>query len=131
MQTQHDDLSHGIGSKMPTLVHALELHQGHAPAHQVSPGQGLGLATKALAKPDDKLSTNARLTTTPLSVTLTSSPPWSCSTKEGVFLSPASGCRRCSTLSWGVEDLPESHQDPKTLAPQAYNSGSLLEPITR
>ena len=50
-------------AKLP-LVHVVELHSRKAPDHQVSPGQGLGLATKAHAKPDELLTTKARLTTT-------------------------------------------------------------------
>jgi hypothetical protein len=106
MQTLHDDLSHEIGRQMLPTKFMLELHQGYASGHD------LGFATKPLTKSDVKLATEARLTTSSLSVTLTSSSLWS-STKEGVSSSPVHGCHHRSTQSRRVDDLPVSHQDSK------------------
>ncbi|OEL13242.1 hypothetical protein BAE44_0025739 [Dichanthelium oligosanthes] len=76
------------GRQMPSLVHIGASQRICSRLPSDSSGQGLGLATKVLAKPDEKLATKARLTTPSLPVTLTPSSLRSFSTKERVSSSP-------------------------------------------
>ena len=91
-------------AKLP-LVHVVELHSRKAPGHQVSSGQGLGLATKAPAKPDELLATQARLTTTFYPGHLNAASTILKFFHGGGVFFPAQRCRRHSTPNRRVVDV--------------------------
>ena len=88
----------------------------------------LGLATKTLGKPDEKLVTKAMLTTPSHPITLMASSPQNFCTKEGDSSSPVHGYCRHSTSSRRIDGSSVSHQVSKWSEHQTYKIGSLQEP---
>ena len=103
---------------MPVLVHVGAL-QRYVPGHQASPGQGLGLTTKALPKPDELYSKTHFFMLFSLQ---------SFSIEDGVFLSSEQGHRHCFTHQ--TERLMTYQQAIKASWDQHTNLQSWFTPIT-